>query len=200
MGLMRGEPPSWAGYKYGGIFWLSYARICDTGCGALSRCVFAVSSSRLFACLTAGSLARAPRAFGLWCCICWSSRALCRMRAGLMMVTLHQRHRFLHRRRRCLRVRCLLRLHGLWYLLVLRGRRSGTIRTSRMSSAFRAVPRPIANQVICHLLVTSARCHGDTSLVGCSSPLGGLVVSRVVLTWFTWPVVPARACSSSPMR
>ena len=151
---------------------MSYARICVTGCGALSRCVFAVSSSRLFACyLTAGSVARAPKAFGLWLCICWSSRAVCRMRAGLMMVTRHQRRRFLHRRRRCLRVRCLLRLHGLWYLLALRRRRSGTIRTSRVSIAFRAVPRPTGNQEICHLLVTSARCHGDTSLVGCSSPL-----------------------------
>ena len=87
-------------------------------------------------------------------------------------MSLHQRHRFLHRRRRCLRrVRCLLRLHGLWYLLALRRRRSCTIRTSRMSIAFRAVPRPTGNQEICHLLVTSARCHGDTSLVGCSSPL-----------------------------
>ena len=45
------------------------------------------------------------------------------------------------------------------------------IRTSRMSFAFRAVPRPTGNQEICHLLVTLARCHGDTSLVGCSSPL-----------------------------
>ena len=89
-----------------------------------------------------------------------------------MMKFIHQRHRFLHRRRRCLRrVQCLLRLHGLRYLLALRRRRSGTIRTSRMSIAFRAVPRQTGNQEICRLLVTSARCHGDTSPVGCSSPL-----------------------------
>ena len=62
-GLMGGEPPSWAGYKYGGIFWLSDARmLCGTGCGALCRCVFAVRSR-----------------------ISWSSRAVCRMRTGRMM-------------------------------------------------------------------------------------------------------------------
>ena len=42
---------------------------------------------RLLACyLNAGFVARAPRAFGLWCCICCSSRAVCRMRTGLMMM------------------------------------------------------------------------------------------------------------------
>ena len=36
------------------------------------------------------------------------------------------------------------------------------------------MPRPTGKQEIGHLLVTSARCHGDTSLVGCSSPLAVL--------------------------
>ena len=41
---------------------------------------------RLLACyLNAGFFARAPRAFGLWFCICRSSRAGCRMRTGLMI-------------------------------------------------------------------------------------------------------------------
>ena len=96
------------------------------------------------------------------------------MRTGLMMKSLHQRHRFLRRRRRCLRrARCHRHLRGLWYHLALRRRRSGTIRMSRMSIAFQAVPRSTGNQEIGHLLVISAhRYHGDTSLAGCSSPLG----------------------------
>ena len=181
---------------------MSDARICDTGCGTLSRCVFAVGSlsslSVLFECWF-----RCSSAKGIWSLVLHLlvSRAVCRMRSGLMMMSLHRRHRFLHQRRRCLRrVQCLLRLHGLWDLLALRRRRSGMIRTSRMPFALRAVPRPTGNQEICHLLVTLARCHGDTSLVGCSSPLAVWSSSRVVLTWFIWPVVLARACSSSSMR
>ena len=151
-------------------------RACSAVLG-VARCVGAsllCAHCRLLACcMTAGLRCSSAKGTGLWLCICWSSRAACRMRTGLMMNSLHQRHRFLHRRRRCLRrVRCLFRLHGLWYLLALRRRRFGTIRTSRMSITFRAMPRPTGNQEIGHLLETSApRYPGDTSLVGCSSPL-----------------------------
>ena len=105
---------------------------------------------------------------------------VCRMRAGVMMDMRRHHHRFLHRGRRCSRVRGPLRPQGLWYRPLHRRRRSGMIRTLRMNTEVHTLSRPSGCQEVCRHFVISARRRGDSSSV-------------------CW-VVLVRACSSSLVR
>ena len=113
------EPPSWAGQKVRGQILACQMHVMVCGDLDVVHCVGAsllLAHCRLFACCCDCRSYFCSSAKGIWSlvCICWRSRAECCMRPGLMMRSLHQRHRFLRRRRRCSRrARCLRHLRGL---------------------------------------------------------------------------------------
>ena len=176
------------GVWYSGWFWSlrTHARFWDAA--LLFR---AVNTYCLFACLTTGSFARVPKALILAIASA-GSRVVCRMRAGVMMDMRRHHHRFLHRGRRCSRVRSPLRPQGLWYRLLHRPRRSGTIRILRMNREGHMLSRPSGCQEVCRHFVISARCRGDSSPVCWSL--------RLMRRWFAWPGVLVRDCSPSLVR